>query len=99
MFPCRQQPVREDGGSNTECECNEPGNIRIVALLLAHGADPNEGVRHAVVMNHPAIVKLTVEKQAFVNRRSEVGETLLKYAKDRGYREVAIILLNAGAHT
>lgn len=72
------------------------GNTRIVALLVANGADPNEGLWGAVVKNHPAVVKLLVENKASVNRRHKGDESLLTLANNLGYHEVASILTSAG---
>jgi ankyrin repeat protein len=71
------------------------GDASIVRLLLASGADPNDGIWGAVVKGHTEVVRALVNRGVAVNRRHG-GATALGIADARGYHEIAAILKAAG---
>ena len=79
--------------------------IKIVELLLEHGADPNFGtiegntaLMHASMVNEKEIVNLLLNNGADPNLKDNDGDTaLINAAVDSRNREIVEILLNAGA--
>lgn len=80
------------------------GNLSLVELLLAHGADVNaiasfhETPLHlAVLDNHLPVVIRLLAAGALVNLRASNDMTALHWAVMRGYEDVAGMLVDAGA--
>lgn len=87
------------------------GNEDIVRYFIEQGADVNlDGhnglckpcpdpvpICNAISTKNKEIVKLLVENGANVNTGCHFGRTTLAYAKEKGYKEIAEILKEAGA--
>ena len=85
----------------------ERGDVPIVKIILAAGADPNGSRRKirsplmaAAAAGRPELVQMLLGKKALVNLRLESGETALKLSKagkSPGHAECARILRKVGA--
>lgn len=79
------------------------GDPAVMQALLSHGANPNvrnaTGARPLHLAITPALVKLLVAAKADVNATDNNGQTPLHMAANRGARDVAEALLDAGAKT
>lgn len=80
------------------------GNPRIIKLLLAHGADPNEkGYKDSTALIFAArngreqAAAALLEAGANVNIIDEYGKTPLFYAAEKGWDKLAALLLEKGA--
>jgi ankyrin repeat protein len=79
------------------------GNLKVVKLLIDHGADLNCGkafgtVLHVAINNNKEIAKLLVEKGAKLNQRdTQLGQTELHMAALNGYADLARLLIEHGA--
>ena len=82
------------------------GSVRVLKLLLAHGADvgAREGWRGqtalmwAAAENHPEAMHVLIELGARVNERSDTGWSALLFAARAGKAEAVRALLAAGAN-
>jgi ankyrin len=80
------------------------GNFKIIALLLAKGADPNHSLPNglrvldiAVENNYPEAVRMLFNADAVIKDRSDASEPLLILAARKGFELVALELINNGA--
>ena len=71
--------------------------VKIVKLLLEHGADPNEGLRKAARFNQPEMVKLLVQLGAD-ELDTALHEAIAAYRPDTGMQTIEL-LLTLGAKT
>ena len=83
---------------------SQDGNINLVRMLLAKGADVNaqnqEGataLMFAIIKGDTKIVKLLLDRDADVNAQGEDGFTALMFASENGHAEVVELLLAKGA--
>jgi ankyrin repeat protein len=81
------------------------GNLKIVKILIEHGADVNKSEKSsdstsiltAAQHGYLKIVELLIEHGADVNKVNSYGATPLILASDRGHIEMVKVLLKAGA--
>eukprot|EP00043_Microstomoeca_roanoka_P012238 m.117643 g.117643 ORF g.117643 m.117643 type:complete len:1268 (+) comp15434_c3_seq3:95-3898(+) len=80
------------------------GQVEVVRMLLAHGADVSRAVKQglcslhfACQYDHREIVKLLLAANVDVDSRDKYGTTPLHLAASNGHTECARLLLNAGA--
>ena len=78
---------------------SQDGNINLVRMLLAKGADVNaqnqEGataLMFAIIKGDTKIVKLLLDRDADVNAQGEDGFTALMFASENGHAEVVELL-------
>ncbi len=92
-----------DGGTTLMCAALM-GNLEVVKLLLANGAHVNPKDQDYTPLMLAAntdsleIVELLLANGADVNRKNNDGWTALKFAKRRGYLEIAELLLTYKAN-
>eukprot|EP00164_Ancoracysta_twista_P006905 GFYU01009721.1.p1 GENE.GFYU01009721.1~~GFYU01009721.1.p1 ORF type:complete len:163 (+),score=4.55 GFYU01009721.1:121-609(+) len=79
-------------------------SLKMVSLLLRHGADPNildefgdSSLLKAVAANHPGNVKLLLQHGAEVNTQERNGRTGLHIAGRNKYWSIVSILMEFGA--
>lgn len=85
------------GGSRAISKAALAGQIDVVRLLLARGANPTYGLPQAVLTNRIEIVRLLVAHGANVNYWTNYEGTPLQFAKERGNTTIIKLLLAAGA--
>ena len=81
------------------------GNVKVVQLLLAHGANPNErnpnGIPLLIVVtadkSNPDLLAAFLKARIDVNAADSSGQTALYYAVRDGRKDLAEMLLTAGA--
>lgn len=103
---CKADPnAQEQNGETALMIASGNNHIKIVQLLLAHGANVNGGgwivgypLMEAAREGHFEITKLLLEKGADVNIMSDEGFTALDAAIVKNQVEVVQLLLNKGAN-
>ena len=95
---------RNASGSTPLAIACSMGSRAVAALLLEHGADPNDAdergftpLHWAAFKNSPELVELLIERKAEVNARSSTGATVLHQAAAAGSSRAIGMLLTAGA--
>ena len=94
------QGVPPDGPrwqASTACEvAAASGQIAVVELLLAHGADPNKGIYQAIRFDHSDIVRVFLAHGAKARRRdAKSNASPLDVAIRHGNSEIVEILTQA----
>ncbi|KAK4474487.1 hypothetical protein MN116_001637 [Schistosoma mekongi] len=97
---CDANETASDGETALTCAISS-NSVRIVELLLTHGADPNfrgkkvecTPLMEAASVGYTDIVKLLLEHGACVSQKSNTGNTALHYAATSGHLECVCLLL------
>ncbi|RBR09474.1 uncharacterized protein FIESC28_09858 [Fusarium coffeatum] len=88
-----------------DSKLSQHDKIRVVKMLLDHGASPNvsdgtwgvAAICFAMETGSTDLVRMMVQAGANTKKKMSSGETLLLYAIDHGRRDQAKLLLEAGA--
>ena len=102
--------ARVEYGHTVLHNASNRGDVQIVELLLAHGANANAKAGGADTLwkgwtplhvacdnGHKAIVETLLAKDVDVNARTDKGDTPMSLAKDSGHRQVVELLIKHAA--